>query len=515
MSDSQVRVQYGEGQILLAEDLSTEQAYRVAAMRRHRLGLHGWGVVDGLDIEPTAAGMQITPGVAVDADGREIVVDAAVALSTDWLNTQFSIVGNEVDVWLEFARRPFEKHDAGRSVCDPGRHSRTKETFQVRLSRASVHRSGVGTRNPEQATAGDSGHEGSVYLGRIEKCGDMFVANAAPRQHVVLYGERVVPPNGHVSIGWDAAHTPAEHFAVRAHKPGDDENNDVGTDLLSIVPQTQPVRERWPECATHAAKTCWVTMLHGSARVNGDVRLRQGSCGSQAVRFNAVSAVPDEAMPWTIYRAPTQVETEEEPEVPEQLRFEIGHPANQGDARTYRFVIGTSWRDALRVRADSAAEVHRDLTVTGRTLVIEPPIDADPTDPRFAMLSGQYWLRGVAAALGAVSAVSMTLVVVRVSPKLIEYWVKVTNSGTTPLTGVQLLETITGDPVSPTRLVTSWPELQKDETLEQSERVAHSFSPGSEVTLHLEVVGLGQHFNYARDRASQTIQIPDNNSGGQ
>jgi hypothetical protein len=74
------RVHYFEGQILGVSDFEAEQAYRLDRDRAHNR-LHGTGVVCGLDVLPTdppSAGVIVTPGVAIDATGREIVVGAPV-----------------------------------------------------------------------------------------------------------------------------------------------------------------------------------------------------------------------------------------------------------------------------------------------------------------------------------------------------------------------------------------------------------------------------------------------------
>lgn len=70
-----LRVHYRERQRLSADDLRLEQDYRLALGGRHVLAHHDWGVVRGLRLTVDAGGAHIlTPGVAVDGYGREIVV---------------------------------------------------------------------------------------------------------------------------------------------------------------------------------------------------------------------------------------------------------------------------------------------------------------------------------------------------------------------------------------------------------------------------------------------------------
>lgn len=70
-----LRVHYRERQRLSAADLRLEQDYRLALGGRHDLAHHDWGIVRGLRLTADGSGGHVlTPGVAVDGHGREIVV---------------------------------------------------------------------------------------------------------------------------------------------------------------------------------------------------------------------------------------------------------------------------------------------------------------------------------------------------------------------------------------------------------------------------------------------------------
>ena len=77
------RIRYFPGQLLTADDFAMEQDYwRGKGQLHNRLHL-GQGVVCGLDVTPltgTANGVRISPGLALDAWGREIVVPTVVEL---------------------------------------------------------------------------------------------------------------------------------------------------------------------------------------------------------------------------------------------------------------------------------------------------------------------------------------------------------------------------------------------------------------------------------------------------
>jgi len=76
------RVNFFDGKLLDAEDLSLEQTYHLERHRRHNRYLHGWGVVSGLSVS-VADNTTITvhPGVAIDCAGNELVVGECMHLT--------------------------------------------------------------------------------------------------------------------------------------------------------------------------------------------------------------------------------------------------------------------------------------------------------------------------------------------------------------------------------------------------------------------------------------------------
>jgi hypothetical protein len=78
------RVHYRERQRLTAADLRFEQEYRLGAGGRHHLAPHHWGVVRGLRLVELRTGVfKLTPGVAIDGYGREILVPAAIEIEIE------------------------------------------------------------------------------------------------------------------------------------------------------------------------------------------------------------------------------------------------------------------------------------------------------------------------------------------------------------------------------------------------------------------------------------------------
>lgn len=68
------RTRYFSGRMLSAEDLQREQDYHRDKGRLHNRLLHGWGVVDGLQVSVDRGSVVISPGVALDCTGNEIVL---------------------------------------------------------------------------------------------------------------------------------------------------------------------------------------------------------------------------------------------------------------------------------------------------------------------------------------------------------------------------------------------------------------------------------------------------------
>jgi hypothetical protein len=80
------RPRYMYGQLLGAEDFTAEQRYHLLRARLRNALLHGSGVVCGLDVsavstaDPPVNELRCTPGLAIDALGREIFVPETVCL---------------------------------------------------------------------------------------------------------------------------------------------------------------------------------------------------------------------------------------------------------------------------------------------------------------------------------------------------------------------------------------------------------------------------------------------------
>lgn len=68
------RNRFFPGKLLTAEDLGLEQEYFREKLKRHNRYLHGFGVVFGLEVSRSGRDVVISPGLAIDCQGNEIVV---------------------------------------------------------------------------------------------------------------------------------------------------------------------------------------------------------------------------------------------------------------------------------------------------------------------------------------------------------------------------------------------------------------------------------------------------------
>jgi hypothetical protein len=144
---------------------------------------------------------------------------------------------------------------------------------------------------------------------------------------------------------------------------------------------------------------------------------------------------PAEAAPWQVYHA---VVKQQDGQEIHQLRVEIENPAEKGDPRLYRFVVGTredtgAFEECFIVQADGTViMLGQNIHVTGR--VMEGPVQADPQDPRLAgaLIEG--------ATLGVPSSTSLTARIVVEDKKLKGY--SITNNTNRQFTCNPLYESI-------------------------------------------------------------------------
>lgn len=171
MANDIQRVNYAEGQRLSAADLLSEQMYLLGLDARHNLGEHVPGVALGLMSSSDVTGDPvISPGVAIDAQGRELLSSASTPVPV------LPAGAACVDLWIVYCLVPLRLRQPGLSDCSPGAFQRWREFGQIVANGA----------NAGDAPAAP--FNGAVYLGRV-RCD-----SSTDVSFVALMGQRVADP---------------------------------------------------------------------------------------------------------------------------------------------------------------------------------------------------------------------------------------------------------------------------------------------------------------------------------
>jgi hypothetical protein len=147
MSDVIERPTFYEGQILAPDDLGGTLGYARDQLARHERYLHLWGIATGLELVPetrtTPAGesykaVTVSPGVAIDPSGREIVVPTAQPLGEglfDLINGGRVVPDAWYPVFLVGQDETVPPPTGVGSACDVLASSRVSELFEITFGR--------------------------------------------------------------------------------------------------------------------------------------------------------------------------------------------------------------------------------------------------------------------------------------------------------------------------------------------------------------------------------------------
>ena len=98
------RPNFFNGKLITPEDLALEQQYFREKFKLHNRSLHGFGIVSGLNVALDSGKITVEPGLALDCEGNELVVDTAQSIvpppisgsSTIYLNVRFAEVRTDL-----------------------------------------------------------------------------------------------------------------------------------------------------------------------------------------------------------------------------------------------------------------------------------------------------------------------------------------------------------------------------------------------------------------------------------
>lgn len=135
------RLYYYNGQYLGFKDFQDEQKYHIGMRRRHNITNHTWGIVTGMELErkETFEGSElyetfITPGMAVDGYGREIVSFSQMKLDINKIAEKLAQapLKNRLNIWVSYSAEKSNPTPSGYRVCkDNGQFMRLRETFRI------------------------------------------------------------------------------------------------------------------------------------------------------------------------------------------------------------------------------------------------------------------------------------------------------------------------------------------------------------------------------------------------
>jgi hypothetical protein len=155
------RVNYFPGRVLTAFDLAAEQAQERQRQWLHNRALHGDGIAVGLDVSVDGNTVQVSPGVALDLLGREIVLTEPRSVDASSVVRESHGRVQVVIAWAEEAADQM----VGPDGLVPGRFV---ERPHVMLAEHAIG------EPPEHA----------VPLARLYRHGDDLVADPSIRLHV-------------------------------------------------------------------------------------------------------------------------------------------------------------------------------------------------------------------------------------------------------------------------------------------------------------------------------------------
>jgi hypothetical protein len=277
------RVQFTARQYLTAADLSVAQAYQRDMRRRHNLGPHTWGIVTGLElvaeVQPDGAILaHVTPGLAVDGFGRELLALRALAVDPrDFLGQPTG----DVPVWAEYRELETEPARPGLEICDvaPERQlRRIRETLRIV----------AGPRELPPVTV-DGRAVGPPAAGSTPSATDLPADGSVPFQDLPAGGE----PTWAVRLGslyWDAD---AGAFAQPAGTPPPPIARPDGRHYAGLVGGSLLAPAGRLRLADRAAAPLPVPGSGELVQIEGSLRVERGVNARADVRVAGHAAIGD------------------------------------------------------------------------------------------------------------------------------------------------------------------------------------------------------------------------------
>ncbi|MEF8701280.1 MAG: hypothetical protein V5B33_18605 [Candidatus Accumulibacter sp. UW20] len=251
------RLNYFTGQFLREEDFNDEQGYHLTMRRTHNRRAHTPGIVDGLTVLAATNQVMVSAGLAIDPSGREIILDAAMAVP---------VAAGDVDAFVVMALD--EKKTDTKAETGISGETRWSESPLLTLA-SSVPAGAVGLAQIA-AVAGD----GTVTLN-----GDYRRIYSAPALAGDLSVGRDLTAHGNVAVSGD--------IVVSGKVDGRDLSSDGSKLDAHAADSANPHATTAAQVDTQGGSNRLVTQINASSGIIAEARIE--SSIARETRFNTAS----------------------------------------------------------------------------------------------------------------------------------------------------------------------------------------------------------------------------------
>lgn len=242
------RVHYFDHQFLKEQDFHAEQAYHREMRHRHNRLLHGWGVVEGLEIRHKGREITIEPGMAIDKEGREIVLFKPLTREVFSLESPFYLTLGYKDTYDEGDHHRSGGIDDYTRVTESHEIEERKEEARdgsvITLARVHLNKNGHIERVEQNVR---------TLLGGRGSAGWMRLPFKPLRLGHLRVGEKLAPPRE-----WD----PSTEFIVDVASAYCGEKGARGTMNIPVPPGATRVTD-FRICGTTHRKVEWALVRTG------------------------------------------------------------------------------------------------------------------------------------------------------------------------------------------------------------------------------------------------------------
>lgn len=207
MANNIERLNYYEREYLRSFDFTAEQNYHLEMRRRLNLALHLWGIVEGLDVKkgelvPGAPEQfYISPGMAIDAYGREVLLFAPYILNEDDVVRNRINIPGRYSVFIGYTSDLATPPSAGFRVCDlEDQYTRRQESYEIIISNTLDDKFDE-KKTPiplatDELSDDPKKNPWLVRLGSVDVAADLTISNAWPknRTYIGLRAQRIEAP---------------------------------------------------------------------------------------------------------------------------------------------------------------------------------------------------------------------------------------------------------------------------------------------------------------------------------